>query len=104
MGEMFVSDAPAIEACGLTKRFGRQTAVVDLDLRVEPGAIYGFLGANGAGKSTTIRMILGLLRPTLCPAPGLEAPGQHQGGKEPPAMRHRDGRDPAGGGQPVEHH
>lgn len=49
---------------GLTRRFGRLTAVQDLGLEVAEGDIYGFLGLNGAGKTTTIRMILGLIRPT----------------------------------------
>jgi ABC-2 type transport system ATP-binding protein len=53
-----------IAARGLTKRFGAFTAVDDLTLAVEPGAIFAFLGANGSGKSTTIRMLIGLLRPT----------------------------------------
>jgi len=57
--------APAIiRAQGLTKRFGDFTAVNDLDLEVFPGSIFAFLGANGSGKSTTIRMLIGLLRPT----------------------------------------
>ncbi|MBW0145081.1 ABC transporter ATP-binding protein [Sphingomicrobium clamense] len=54
----------AIESHGLTKRFKRHVAVDAIDLRVPEGAIYGFLGSNGAGKSTTIRTILGLRRPT----------------------------------------
>ena len=49
---------------GLTKRFGDFTAVDALDLAVEPGTIFAFLGANGSGKSTTIRMLIGLLTPT----------------------------------------
>jgi len=49
-----------IEAAGLTKRFGPQTAVDDLSFRCEPGTVTGFLGPNGAGKSTTLRMICGL--------------------------------------------
>jgi ABC-2 type transport system ATP-binding protein len=53
-----------IQAKGLTKRFGDFTAVDDLHLSVEPGSIFAFLGANGSGKSTTIRMLIGLLRPT----------------------------------------
>ena len=53
-----------ISARGLTKRFGDFTAVDDLSLSVEPSSIYAFLGANGSGKSTTIRMLIGLLRPT----------------------------------------
>ncbi|SPT63867.1 MULTISPECIES: ABC transporter ATP-binding protein [Actinomadura] len=53
-----------IETHRLTKRYRRTTAVDGLSLRVEPGQIYGFLGLNGAGKSTTIRMLLGMTRPT----------------------------------------
>lgn len=49
---------------GLTKRFGSVSAVEDLNLNVARGSIYGFLGRNGAGKSTTIRMMLALTRPT----------------------------------------
>jgi ABC-2 type transport system ATP-binding protein len=49
---------------GLTKRYGRLTAVKSLDLEVLQGEIFGFLGLNGAGKTTTIRILLGLLRPT----------------------------------------
>ena len=49
---------------GLTKRFGRITAVDDLGLEVGGGDIYGFLGANGSGKTTTIRMLLGLVLAT----------------------------------------
>jgi ABC-2 type transport system ATP-binding protein len=54
----------AIDVRGLTRRFGAFVAVNDLSFTVEPGEIFGFLGANGAGKSTTIRMLCGLLRPT----------------------------------------
>ncbi|SCG66448.1 ABC-2 type transport system ATP-binding protein [Micromonospora echinaurantiaca] len=49
---------------GLTKRFGRTTAVDDLTVDIAPGRVTGFLGPNGAGKSTTMRMVLGLDRPT----------------------------------------
>jgi ABC-2 type transport system ATP-binding protein len=49
---------------GLTKRFGHQTAVDAVDLEVPAGAVYGFLGPNGSGKTTTIRMLLGLISPT----------------------------------------
>jgi ABC-2 type transport system ATP-binding protein len=55
---------PAIEVRDLTRRFGSFTAVDRLSFEVQPGEIFGFLGANGAGKSTTIRMLCGLLRPT----------------------------------------
>jgi ABC-2 type transport system ATP-binding protein len=56
-----VSDL-AIETHGLTKRFGAQAAVDGIDLVVPQGAVYGFLGPNGSGKTTTIRMLLGLVR------------------------------------------
>ena len=52
-----------IDVTGLTKKFGGRTVVDDLALRVPRGAIYGFLGPNGSGKTTTIRMVCGLLRP-----------------------------------------
>jgi ABC-2 type transport system ATP-binding protein len=55
---------PIIQATGLTKKFGDFTAVNALDIRVTPGSIFAFLGANGSGKSTTIRMLIGLLAPT----------------------------------------
>ena len=54
----------ALEAEGLVKRYGAQTAVEDLSFEVPRGAIYGVLGPNGAGKSTTLRMLVGVLRPT----------------------------------------
>jgi ABC-2 type transport system ATP-binding protein len=50
----------AIETRGLTKRFGKQTVVDSIDLAVPRGAVFGFLGPNGSGKTTTIRMLLGL--------------------------------------------
>ncbi len=53
---------PAIEVSGLHKKFGRTTALKDLDLHLETGQIAGFLGPNGSGKSTTIRILLGLLK------------------------------------------
>lgn len=53
-----------IEARGLTKCYGRATAVNDLSFTVQPGRVTGFLGPNGAGKSTTMRMILGLDHPS----------------------------------------
>ncbi len=49
---------------GLTKRYGKFTAVHPLDLEVRPGELFGFLGPNGAGKTTTIRMATGVLRPS----------------------------------------
>lgn len=53
-----------VEARGVSKSFGNFAAVTDLDLRVAPGEIVGLLGANGAGKTTMIKMLLGLLLPT----------------------------------------
>ena len=55
--------APAISVTGLTKRFGGKTVVDNVTLSVERGEIAGFLGPNGSGKTTTIRMMCGLLEP-----------------------------------------
>ncbi len=57
------SGPPAIASVGLAKRFGRQQVVADLALEVPRGSCYGFIGPNGSGKTTTIRMLLGLVRP-----------------------------------------
>ncbi len=54
----------AIETHGLTKRYGEQVAVSELNLAVEQGEIFGFLGPNGAGKTTTLLMLLGRSEPT----------------------------------------
>lgn len=54
----------SIEVNNLTKKFGSFTAVDKVSFKVEQGEIFGFLGANGAGKSTTIRMLIGILEPT----------------------------------------
>jgi ABC-type multidrug transport system ATPase subunit len=68
--------APAVRTRGLTKSFGTHQAVAGIDLEVPAGAVYGFLGPNGSGKTTTIRMLLGLVRPSAgeiellgCPVP-----------------------------------
>src|SRR5437762_1584919 len=53
-----------IKVTSLSKRFGNLTAVDDLSFSVHEGDVYGFLGQNGAGKSTTIRMLLTLITPT----------------------------------------
>jgi ABC-type multidrug transport system ATPase subunit len=53
-----------IKTSGLTKRFGALVAVDGIDLDVRPGDVYGFLGANGSGKTTTVRMLLGLVLAT----------------------------------------
>ncbi len=57
-------DAPAIEAKGLTKRFGDFTAVDRVTLDIQRGEIFGFLGSNGCGKTTTMKMLTGLLQPS----------------------------------------
>jgi len=54
----------AIETDGLTKRFDRAIGIEDLALRVERGEIFGFLGPNGSGKTTTIRLLMAFIRPT----------------------------------------
>jgi ABC-2 type transport system ATP-binding protein len=57
-----MTDALAIDVHGLTKRFGAKTAVNGIDIAVPYGEVWGFLGPNGSGKTTTIRMLCGLLR------------------------------------------
>lgn len=58
------TDGSLIEVRGLTKRFGRVSAVNDLEFTAQPGRVTGFLGPNGAGKTTTLRMLLSLVSPT----------------------------------------
>jgi ABC-2 type transport system ATP-binding protein len=53
----------AVRTTGLSRRFGKQLAVDEVGLHVPRGSVYGFLGPNGSGKTTTIRMLLGLLNP-----------------------------------------
>lgn len=53
-----------IETKHLTKQYGTQKSVADLNIHVEKGRIYGLLGRNGAGKTTTMKMLLGLTQPT----------------------------------------
>src|SRR5271170_120577 len=57
-----MADDFAIDVKGMTKRFGDRTVVNQIDLQVRAGEIYGFLGPNGSGKTTFIRMLCGLLR------------------------------------------
>ena len=64
----------AIETRGLTKQFGNYAAVNDIDLSVPKGSVFGFLGPNGSGKTTTIRMLLGLASPTSGEARALGEP------------------------------
>jgi ABC-2 type transport system ATP-binding protein len=53
-----------LQTFGLTKQYGKNTAVNNLNMKIKKGDIYGFIGRNGAGKTTTIRMITGLVTPT----------------------------------------
>ncbi len=71
-------DGIAIEAHGLTRRFGPVVAVDHAELSIPRARIYGFLGPNGSGKSTTMRMLCGLIRPTsgTIRVLGLEIPRQ----------------------------
>lgn len=54
----------ALQLRSLTKRYGKQAGILDLDLTVFQGEVFGFLGPNGSGKTTTIRLLLGLIHPT----------------------------------------
>jgi ABC-2 type transport system ATP-binding protein len=58
------TSTPAIDADGLTKRYGRHRGIAGVDLEVDAGEVFGFLGPNGAGKTTTIRLLLDLIRPS----------------------------------------
>jgi len=59
-----MNKTPVIQTRGLTKYYGSRPAVQDLNLAVECGSVFGFLGRNGSGKTTTIRMLMGLVPPT----------------------------------------
>ncbi len=76
------SDAPAIEVAGLTKIYAGRKVVDGFDMSVPKGAIYGFLGPNGSGKTTTIRMMCGLLTPDGGTGFGLDISTQAQAIKE----------------------
>ncbi len=77
----------AIVVKDLTRRFGRFVAVDHVSFRVEQGEIFGFLGANGAGKSTTIRMLCGLLKPSA----GSATVGGLDVGRDPEGVKRRIG-------------
>jgi drug efflux transport system ATP-binding protein len=77
----------AIEVRRLTRRFGAFVAVSDLTFDVHQGEIFGFLGSNGAGKSTTIRMLCGLLRPSA----GSARVGGVDVGSDPEGVKRRIG-------------
>lgn len=70
-------NGPVIETTGLTRRFGDKVAVDAVDLTIGPGMIYGFLGPNGCGKTTLMRMLTGLLTPSAGGATvlGVRLPG-----------------------------
>ena len=78
---------PAIDVRGLTRRFGDFVAVDNLTFDVRRGEIFGFLGSNGAGKSTTIRMLCGLLEPTS----GSATVGGIDVGRDPEGVKARIG-------------
>jgi ABC-2 type transport system ATP-binding protein len=78
---------PVIAVDHLVKRFGAFTSVDDLSFTVKPGEVFGLLGSNGAGKSTTIRMLCGLLRPTSGRATVLDI----DVAKDPEALKRRIG-------------
>src|SRR6188472_259664 len=82
-----LADKPSITVRDLTRRFGQFVAVDDLSFDVARGEIFGFLGSNGAGKSTTIRMLCGLLRPSSGTAlvHGIDV------GQQPEAVKQRIG-------------
>src|SRR3954471_23392857 len=73
----------AIQTTHLTRYFGRKRVVYDLNLAVPRGSIFGFLGRNGSGKTTTLRMLLGLLKPTWGSSTILD----HDSQNLPPAVR-----------------
>lgn len=77
---------PAVETVGLTKRFGQQVAVDGIAMSVPQGSVYGFLGPNGSGKTTTIRMLLGLVEPTAGRRSLLGLPMPHGAGNALPRV------------------
>jgi ABC-2 type transport system ATP-binding protein len=74
---MSETSGPAVALRGVTKTFGAYTAVNDLSLTVPRGAVYGFIGPNGSGKTTTLRMIMRILHPD---SGEIEVLGQHTTG------------------------
>ncbi len=78
---------PMIRISGLTRRFGALTAVDDLSLEVSPGEIFGLVGPDGAGKTTTLRLLCGLMDPTA----GQAFVAGHDVAREPKAVQDRIG-------------
>ena len=78
---------PIIETRGLTRRFGELTAVDGLDVSVSPGEMFGLVGPDGAGKTTTLRMLCGLLDPTA----GSARVAGHDVAREPQAVKDQIG-------------
>lgn len=78
---------PAVWARGLVRRFGKTTAVDDVNLAIQPGEFYGLLGQNGAGKTTTIKSIVGLLRPSA----GSVGVGEYDTWRSPTEVKARIG-------------
>ncbi len=94
MGSPIRGQEPAIQTRGLSCSFGSLVAVNKLNLTVAPGTFLGFLGANGAGKSTTTKMLTGLLRPRRMGIPSCNSvrlPQQDIAASHGPSMM----RDPA---------
>ena len=58
------TEAPVVRTEGLTKAYGRRADLSDLYLKIQPGEVFGYLGPNGAAKTTTLRLLAGMLRPT----------------------------------------
>jgi ABC-type multidrug transport system ATPase subunit len=83
-------ESPAIILKGVSKRFGKKTAVRSLDLEVNPGEIVGLVGPNGAGKTTTLRMLTGIIRTTS----GFIQVNGHDLKKEPILAKERIGYIP----------
>src|SRR5512139_3213911 len=79
--------APIIETHGLTRRFGDLAAVDKLDLTVNAGEIFGLVGPDGAGKTTTLRMLCGLVNPSE----GSAVVAGHDVTREPQAVKDRIG-------------
>src|SRR6187401_2154464 len=82
-----LADKPSIPVRDLTRRFGEFVAVDRVSFDVARGEIFGFLGSNGAGKSMTIRMLCGLLKPTS----GTAIVGGVDVGRDPEAVKQRIG-------------